>query len=123
MEKFEEALRVQESLGAIIVDNVTFSEWNSSVSKLPIWKPALRVDAIDSKYILTWHFLAGFATYPRGLHTFSDVMKYTAEAPEEENNQWGMTELEANENALQASGRDTAQYRESIEYVFGCPVK
>ncbi|CZT10488.1 uncharacterized protein RAG0_14943 [Rhynchosporium agropyri] len=113
MEEFEEALRVKESLGAIIVDNVPFSEWNSSVSKLPIWKPALRVDAIDSKYILTWHFLAGFETYPRGLHTFSDVMKYTAEAPEEENNQWGMTEWEANENALQASGKDTAQYGES----------
>ncbi|CZT48505.1 uncharacterized protein RSE6_09209 [Rhynchosporium secalis] len=111
MEKFEEALRVMESLGAIIVDNVPFSEWNSSVSKLPIWKPALRVDAIDNME----HFLTGFETNPHGLHKFSDVMKYTAEAPEEGNDQWGMTEWEANENALQASGRDTAQYRESTE--------
>ena len=49
MKKFDEAIRVMESLGAIIVDDVKFSEWNSSVSKQPAWKYSFRVNVIDSK--------------------------------------------------------------------------
>lgn len=61
------------------------------------------------------HFLAGFETNPHGLHTFSDVMKYTAETPEEEYEKWGMTEWKANEEVAKTNGKDTEGYRESNE--------
>ena len=60
-------------------------------------------------------FLAGFETNPHGLHTISDVMKYTTETPEEEYDQWDMTERKANKEVARTFGKDTEGYRESAE--------
>lgn len=51
MTKFNEAIKVMENLGAIVVDNVKFSEWDLNVSKRPNWKYSFRVDARTSEHV------------------------------------------------------------------------
>lgn len=58
--------------------------------------------------------LANFETNPHELHTLSDVIKYTVETPDEENEKWGVDDWPACEKAGQRYTTDSDEYRASI---------
>jgi hypothetical protein len=58
--------------------------------------------------------LANFETNPHQLHTLTDVIKYTIETPDEENEKWGVDEWLACEKAGQKHTPDSDEYHASI---------
>ncbi|KAL2065058.1 hypothetical protein VTL71DRAFT_4198 [Oculimacula yallundae] len=103
MKKFDEALRVMQSLGAIIVDDVQFSEWSLTFNHNPNWRHAYRV-GVEAKIE---KFLQNFTTNPHNLKTLPDVMEYIRETAKEENDKCGMTDWIVFEEVPKTFGLDT----------------
>ncbi|TPX09393.1 uncharacterized protein E0L32_009437 [Thyridium curvatum] len=105
---FDNALEVIKSRGAIIVDNVKYSEFDSNFtfSDSQDWTLGIRVGLRKKsvKPINEGRFsnmltildmaesLACYKTNPEGLHTLSDVIEYTRKTAVEENEKWGLDE-------------------------------
>lgn len=60
-------------------------------------------------------FLSLFEVNPKNLRTFADVMKYTAEAPEEENDTWGMKTWEEAKATADEYPLGSDEYRLSVK--------
>ncbi|KAI8660069.1 Amidase domain-containing protein [Fusarium keratoplasticum] len=109
---FDEALLLMESLGASIVDNVHFSEFNSNYtfSEDLEWTLGLRIALRENMK----KSLAAYEENPKSLHELSDVIKYTQETPEEENEKWGVGEWLKCEELGQQYGPDSHEFRHSM---------
>ncbi|KAF4546384.1 Amidase [Lasiodiplodia theobromae] len=109
---FNEALKILETLGATIVDNVEFSEWNPKYSKTDKegWKLAFRV-AIRKNMEA---FLRTFSENPKQIYSLADLIEYTRITPEERNEEFGMTEWLAAERVGSRYDESSDEFKESL---------
>ncbi|PSN70519.1 amidase signature enzyme [Corynespora cassiicola Philippines] len=111
---FDEALKQLENLGATIVDNVKFTEFDKdlSYSDADDWMISFRLGRRENMK----RFLANYDVNPHGLHTLADVMNYTRDTLEEMNEKWGMKELEKCEELAKTYSIDSDEYRNSLNW-------
>ncbi|CAH0051086.1 unnamed protein product, partial [Clonostachys solani] len=93
-EKFEEALDVLQSLGAVIVDDATFPEYSLDVLEKykDIWNVSLMVDFRNMADMN--NFLGTLVENPHGLNSIEDVIEYTKRVADEKFEAHGADDLE-----------------------------
>ncbi|KAH6640416.1 amidase signature domain-containing protein [Chaetomium tenue] len=105
---FEEALKVLESLGAIIVDNAKFPEWTLRFHEEHEEELDFSFHASLRKNME--RFLGVIQENPHNLHTLEDVIRYTEDTPEEELDKWNMDTLRSALDAGGATDHDTSRF-------------
>lgn len=61
-------------------------------------------------------FLSSYKTNPHSLHTLADVIKYTRDTPEEQNDKWGMDEWLKCEDLGTEYGPESDEFRRSLDW-------
>ncbi|WVO17065.1 hypothetical protein L204_104752 [Cryptococcus depauperatus] len=111
MEQFRLALHTMKMHGASVVEDVHFTRWSLSTTKMPHYETAFQVDLIENMN----EYLACFKENPNGLITFRDVMAYTAKTAEEENDLWGMDTWEQSREAAEKYPPGSEEYEMSVK--------
>jgi len=131
MAQFDHQLKVLESLGITIVDNLEFSEWSPKYSNIDRaeWRLSFRLELRESKVVPydpkfifmetknlgedMAKFLGGFENNSFELHTLADFIAYTKRTPEELYEKYGMKQWIQAEEIGQTFNLDSEEYKTS----------
>lgn len=61
-------------------------------------------------------FLSWYKENPHSLHTLADLIKYTKDTPEEENDKWGVDEWLKCEDLGSKYGSESIQFQQSLDW-------
>lgn len=128
---FDAALDILRSLGATVVDNAKYSEFDKNFTYADDvdWTLGLRVairesqshmaslgEVVDITAADMKKSLATYESNPEALYTLADVIKYTQDRVEEENDRWGVEEWLKCEELGDKYGPHSVEFRQSLEW-------